>query len=106
MSLVKYRRLPTFDRDYKELSEAERTLFREALAVFIESCKKFEAKPAGHLWPKSLRFEKLAATARIHAITWSFSGPDGRATFHFESHDGEMFVVWRRVGRHDIYREP
>ena len=44
-------------------------------------------------------------------MTWSFSGPDGRATWEWTSvtdADGEdePAVRWRRVGNHDILREP
>lgn len=39
-------------------------------------------------------------------LTWSFAGPDGRATFEFFAVDGETAIRWRRVGRHDIFRNP
>ena len=102
---MKYRALPRFDADYKKLTAQERKLFKEALAVFIAACRDFEKDPEGYVWPKSLRIEKLRGTD-IHAMTWSFSGPDGRATFQFESLDGELCVTWRRVGRHAIYKHP
>jgi hypothetical protein len=57
------------------------------------------------VWPKSLRVERLTGSG-IMAMTWSFSGPDGRATFEFVTVENEQIVVWRRVGRHSIYREP
>jgi len=103
---VKYRRLPQFDADYGKLSKAERAKFKETLQVFIPCCKEYEASGGSYTWPASLRFEKLTSTKKVMAITWSFSGPDGRATFHFETVDEEMYVVWRRVGRHKIYDNP
>jgi hypothetical protein len=103
--VVKYRRLPRFDADYQRLSEVERQKFKEALAVFIAACREYEAQPKHYVWPASLRIEKLGGTP-VMAMTWSFSGPDGRATFQFDTIDGEMCVVWRRVGRHRIYLEP
>lgn len=85
----------------------ERAKFKEALATFITALKAYEANPAGYRdWPSSLRYEHLTATKGVKAITWSFSGPDGRATFHFKTVDDEMFLVWRRVGRHSIYKNP
>lgn len=39
-------------------------------------------------------------------MTWSFSGPDGRATFEFITLDGEPHVRWRRIGTHAIYTSP
>lgn len=102
---MKYRRLPRFDADYRRLSLSEREKFRQALAVFIEASKAYEADPVHFVWPKSLRIEKLTGTG-VMAMTWSFSGPDGRATFQFETVGKDLFVVWRRVGRHKIYREP
>jgi hypothetical protein len=102
---VKYRKLPQFEADYNRLSQQERKTFKEALQVFIASCKQYEIDPAGYVWPAALRFERLSSSKAL-AITWSFAGPDGRATFHFETSDDEMYVVWRRVGRHSIYRNP
>lgn len=103
---MKYKRLPQFDADYARLSAEERKKFKDMLSVFIESCKKYEASPNNFHWPARLRFEHLAGTKRVCAITWSFSGPDGRATFHFETIEDDMYVVWRRVGRHAIYSNP
>jgi hypothetical protein len=102
---VKHRRLPRFDSDYKKLSALERELFRQALSVFIAASKGYHASPEKFEWPRSLRVERLTGTG-VMAMTWSFSGPDGRATFQFETIDGDIQVVWRRVGRHQIYREP
>ena len=31
---------------------------------------------------------------------------DGRATFTLTHRDGEPFVIWRRIGGHDVLREP
>jgi len=39
-------------------------------------------------------------------MTWSFSGPDGRATFEWIEIDGEPAIFWRRVGGHEILGEP
>ncbi|PWJ45552.1 hypothetical protein SAMN06264364_1553 [Quadrisphaera granulorum] len=39
-------------------------------------------------------------------MTWSFASPDGRATFSFQQIDGELQVLWRRIGTHTIYKSP
>ncbi len=39
-------------------------------------------------------------------MTWSFAGPDGRATFEWITIDGEQAVRWRRVGGHEILNDP
>lgn len=102
---MKYRALPRFEADYKKLTTEERRVFKEALATFISAGRGFEKKPEGYVWPKSLRVERLQGTP-VMAMTWSFSGPDGRATFQLETVDGELWVTWRRVGRHSIYSQP
>jgi hypothetical protein len=39
-------------------------------------------------------------------MPWSFASPDGRATFELVTVEGEVRVRWRRVGDHDVFREP
>ncbi len=39
-------------------------------------------------------------------MTWSFAGPDGRATFEWVTVHGEPAVRWRRVGGHAIFGNP
>lgn len=102
---MKYRVLPRFKADYAKLTPAERPVFTKALATFISAGREYEKKPEGYVWPKSLRVERLQGTP-VMAMTWSFSGPDGRATFQLETVDGELWVTWRRVGRHSIYSQP
>lgn len=102
---MKYRVLPRFVADYKKLTEAERRVLRKALASFISAGLEYEVNPQHYVWPKSLRIERLQGTPAM-AITWSFSGPDGRATFQLDVRDGELWVTWRRVGRHATYQKP
>ncbi len=42
----------------------------------------------------------------IYEMTWSFAGPDGRATFDYRSVNGETMLQWRRIGTHRIFDEP
>jgi hypothetical protein len=39
-------------------------------------------------------------------MTWSFFGPDGHATFEWVEIDGTSGIRWRRIGTHEIFREP
>ncbi len=58
-------------------------------------------------WPSRLRIHRLVNRSHIYSLTWSFTGPDGRATFHLETGaDGEPLLVWRRIGSHQIYDSP
>jgi hypothetical protein len=39
-------------------------------------------------------------------MTWSFAGPDGRATFELITIDGDLRCRWRRVGDHADFKRP
>jgi hypothetical protein len=49
---------------------------------------------------RALRIHRIGAA---YSMTWSFSGPDGRALFRLAEVAGETVVVWLRVGNHGIY---
>jgi len=104
---MKYRRLPSFLADWTALSPSERDLVKHWLSeVFLPAVTAYERDPVGHVWPKALRFERIHDSGGICAVTWSFSGPDGRATFQIISLGDQPILVWRRIGHHDIYRQP
>ncbi|MDK1010209.1 MAG: hypothetical protein QGM46_07325 [Actinomycetota bacterium] len=47
----------------------------------------------------------------VFEMTWSFAGPDGRATWEWAGvvdADGEKHptVRWRRIGNHAIFKHP
>jgi hypothetical protein len=44
--------------------------------------------------------------AVIQLMTWSFRGPDGRATFEWVQIDGALAVRWRRILGHSIFKQP
>lgn len=48
----------------------------------------------------------MTSAKGIWEMTWSFPGPDGRATFEFVTYDDGVRVRWRRIGNHTIYRQP
>ena len=45
-------------------------------------------------------------TDGVWDMTWSFSGPDGRATFEWVSVEGKIQIRWRRIGGHEIFKKP
>lgn len=104
---MKFRTLPTFTADWARMNKEERAAFKAFVSdKFNPACDEYAATPTNYQWPKSLRFERIHNTKGVCAVTWSFSGPDGRATFQIDDVDGEPIIVWRRIGRHDIYNKP
>ena len=93
-----YRRLPRFDRDYAALTDEQRRVFKRAVARLVEDLE------AGRLPRPGLRVKGLQRAAGIFELTWA---PDGRATFQFGEpvREGEVHVVWRRVGSHAVLDE-
>lgn len=102
---MKYETTPAFDADFKRLSDDEKKLFRKALTAFIQAADRLTANPASR-WPKSLRVKDVESAVGVWEMTWSFSGPDGRATFEWITIDGERAIRWRRVGGHEVFKEP
>lgn len=91
------------DRD--RLSDAERDIVRRALPRFVEACERFATDPAAR-WPSSLRVKDVESAPGIFEVTFSFTGPDIRATFEWTQIDGALTVRWRRIGGHEIFRRP
>jgi hypothetical protein len=57
-------------------------------------------------WPAALRIKRVQGAPGIWELTWSFAGPDGRATFELVEVGGEPAIRWRRIGGHEIFAEP
>lgn len=103
---MKYSTLSAFDRDYARLPREHRDMFRTILRDHFLPAINDGAFTGTPPWPTRLRVHRLTDTA-IYSITWNFTGPDGRATFHLDTgEDGEPVLVWRRIGTHDIYNRP
>lgn len=102
---MKYRTTGAFDRDFARLPTEHQQMFLKVLRVhFLPAIDagRFSGVPP---WPKRLRVHQLVGS--VYSITWNFTGPDGRATFHLD-HDetGHTVLVWRRIGTHTIYDRP
>ena len=102
---MKFEVTAAFRADRRRLSERDRRRLAEVLPAFIAAWDRHAADPAS-AWPSSLRVKDLEGAPGVFEMTWSFSGPDGRATFEWVRIDGELAVRWRRIGRHDILRSP
>ena len=102
---MKFEVLASFRRDWDRLSDAERTQFLKILPTFVESCDRLAGDPSMK-WPASLRVRDVEGAPGVWEMTWSFSGPDGRATFEWLSIDGALGLRWRRIGGHAIFTKP
>ncbi|MEZ5333469.1 MAG: hypothetical protein R2991_15865 [Thermoanaerobaculia bacterium] len=100
----------SFERDYAKLKDREKALFREAARRFNAVCDAALAHGGRPRWPKALRVKDVEGAPGVWEMTWSFSGPDGRATWEWTSTevDGAHVPVirWRRIGGHAIFGDP
>ena len=103
---MKYGTTAAFDADVRRLPKSEYRLFRSVLReAFIPAAERRAADPASP-WPRGLRAKRVEGSPGIWEMTWSFSGPDGRATFEWVDIEGEPAIRWRRVGGNAIFRTP
>jgi len=92
-----YERTRRFARDWKALGSSDRERFRVAF-------RRFDADLASGVFRTGLRVKRVQGTDAIFEMTWA---PDGRATFEYGTPEGEgAHVIWRRIGRHEIFRRP
>lgn len=101
---MKYDAAASFHADFKRLSEREKALFRDAVRQLNQA---YEMRGADRLprWPAALRVKSVQGQTAVWEMTWSFAGPDGRATFEYAIIEGEPAIRWLRIGDHGIFRE-
>lgn len=94
-----YDRSNKFHRDYSKLDDDQRARFRKAVKDLVEDLK------AGDQLRPSLRVKGVQGHDGVYEMSWA---PDGRATWEYgeELVDGKPHVLWRRVGTHDIFKNP
>jgi len=103
---MKYRRAASFDHDFSGLADDHRRMFLRVLREHFLPAVVAGAFTGSPPWPRRLRIHRLTNSA-IYSLTWNFSSPDGRATFHLErTVDNDPLLVWRRIGDHSIYQRP
>jgi hypothetical protein len=108
---VRFEQTGPFKSDHQRLSEDEREKFRAAARAFNTACDHFVETKDPSSWPRNLRVKAVVNAPGIFEMTWSFRGPDGRATWEWSTvtgTDGLQWpaVRWRRLGTHRIFREP
>jgi hypothetical protein len=89
----------TFWRDYAQLSPEQRKAFAVAIVHLVDDLK------SGGGLRKGLRVKRVQGHPGVFELTWA---DDGRATFHYGQAlvAGELHIVWRRIGTHDILKDP
>lgn len=103
---MKFETTPAFDSDYRRLKRehavAFTTLVREK---FAPACDAYAEDPSTP-WPAALRVKSVRSAPGILEMTWSFASPDGRATFELVTIDAQLRCRCRRVGDHNVFKEP
>ena len=89
----------SFQRDLDHLTPEQYARFRRAVRRLAEDLDHGEIRA-------SLRVKPMVDHPGIWEMTWE--GADGRATFRYgpERIAGKRHVIWRRIGGHEIYRQP
>ena len=103
---MKHRSLESFRADFGRLPAEHRATFLHILSAYFLPAIALGSFAGSPPWPPRLRVHRVS-NSEIYSLTWNFSSPDGRATFHLEkTAAGEPMLVWRRIGDHAIYRRP
>jgi hypothetical protein len=103
---VKFEQTERFAGDRRRLSDKEfHRLWRVIRDEFVPAAER-QVNAPGSAWPMSLRVKPVQGARGVLDMTWSFAGPDGRATFEWVSVEGQPSIRWRRVGGHAIFTEP
>lgn len=102
---MKYERSERCKADFQGLSDSEKALFWKAVPSINEAYTN-RGNLALPRWPRKLRIKDLEGYSGLFEMTWSFSGPDGRATFEYVTVQGEPAIKWRRIGTHRIFEDP
>ena len=91
--------LPQFWKDWARLTSDQQHAFLAAVERFVE-----DLRSRGVFRP-GLRVKGVRAGTGVYEMTWA---RDGRATFSYGKSvvEGEPHIIWRRIGTHEILREP
>ena len=95
---MRYQTAVAFDADFRRLPKRDQARFRKVvIEEFSPACDAFRADPSLP-FPERLRVKPVVGARGLFEMTWSFSGPDGRATFEWIDIDAEPAIRWRRIG--------
>ena len=89
----------SFSRDWARLNPKQQEAFLAAVDKFVDDLRTGRGLRPG------LRVKGVRGTPGVYELTWA---PDGRATFAYGRSivGDEPHVIWRRIGTHEILREP
>jgi len=90
--------LPQLWRDWARLNPDKQEAFLAAVDKFVDDL-------SGRRFRSGLRVKGVRGTPGAFEMTWA---PDGRATFSYGRSvvGDEPHIIWRRIGAHEILREP
>jgi hypothetical protein len=89
----------SFWHDWDRLTLEQQDAFLAAVDKMVDDMK------SGHRFRKGLRVKGVQGHLGIFEMTWA---DDGRATFNFGTspRPGDTHIIWRRIGAHDILKNP
>jgi hypothetical protein len=103
---LKFQQTEWFAGDRRRLSDEEfRQFWQMVRDEFILAAER-HVSDRGASWPAGLRIKPAQGARGAWEMTWSFAGPDRRATFEWAQIDGQPAVRWHRVGDHAIFSAP
>ncbi|MGE0601806.1 MAG: hypothetical protein AB7J35_20615 [Dehalococcoidia bacterium] len=84
--------------EFRNLTPDQQKAFLQHIPELVESFRSGR-------WQRGLRLKRMSGHRGIFELTWA---NDGRATFEYgqELTEGEPHIIWRRIGTHDILRDP
>ena len=94
-----YEQEERFKRDLERLTADEKRRFFAAVKKMVHDLKE------GQGFRKSLRVKGLQRQREVFEMTWA---DDGKATFALGAspNEGDVHIIWRRIGTHAIFDEP
>lgn len=107
---MRFERTESFKADFRRLTKAEQEMFRTAALEFSAACDSHGNSRAAFL--AKFRAKDVEGAKGVLEMTWSFAGPDRRATWEWTTVTGTVegvtrpTVMWRRVGSHRIFSNP
>lgn len=96
--------MPTFEyespfwNEFNAMTPLRRARFLVAVQELVHDLRSASIRP-------SLRIKRVQIEDAVWEMSWA---ADGRATFSYgaEVVAGQLHIIWRRVGTHDILRRP
>jgi hypothetical protein len=105
---VRFERTESFKADFRRLTKEEQAMFRTAALEFSAACDRRGNSRAAFL--AKFRTKNVEGAKGVLEMTWSFAGPDRRATWEWTivtlDDVTRPIVMWRRVDSHRIFSNP